>query len=234
MAAVSVTIITTLTSTPLPNNIPPPSQSLDAHIPLSATTTTIGPSLHHVHQNAIRHNNPLLWKRSTTPSAENNNEEDDEDDDTDGWKYLLRLYACGYRSGAYEEAIQPPPGQICVLDLRDGLYGFCKDPGEDGQDGKLDLKRDCGGWSGGCVDDYECKEGTDGVRCSAKAPAEAPGEGGKGRVEGVETWLVLPSFIPTLYPNVGRIGRRNNLKVKLKIAKERTTLFLEGATYPTA
>ncbi|KAK3948848.1 hypothetical protein QBC32DRAFT_327454 [Pseudoneurospora amorphoporcata] len=130
MAAVSVTVITTLTSVPQAF-----CQSyLTADGISSPVTTTIAPSFHPIHQSQNRHHNPLLLKRSSSSSPSPSSyfsSNDSDDDDTDGWKYVLRLYACGYRSGDYEDAIQPPPGQTCVLDLRDGFTGnnpYCTIP----------------------------------------------------------------------------------------------------------
>ncbi|KAK3397331.1 hypothetical protein B0T20DRAFT_415935 [Sordaria brevicollis] len=159
----SVTVITTLV-TSTPTTIVPRQQLLevvpDASNPSPPIVTTISPSLHLIHQ-----------------SRQESNSDNDTDDD-DGWKYAVRLYACGYRSGNFVEAIRPPPDQICVLDLRSGLYGFCKDPGE-GTGGRLDLKRDCSGWRGGCVDAFGCKEAECGAVGSGK---------GRNRFSEVETW----------------------------------------------
>lgn len=238
MAAVSVTVITTLTSAP---GLLPRYLTADNSINQPVTTTTIAPSFHYIHQNQNRHHlHPLLWKRSTsislpTSSKDDDNDDDDDDDGDDGWKYVRRLYACGYRSGDYEDAIQPPPGQICVLDLRDGLYGFCKDPAEK-HHGKLNLKRDCGGWRGGCVDEFGCKpdDGSGGKGGAGDSGGSAgPGgcgvvgeERGRKRFEGVETWLVpfLFSFFH-ISKGGGCIGGKNRFRDEKKRRwKERTTL----------
>ncbi|KAK1782854.1 hypothetical protein QBC45DRAFT_172791 [Copromyces sp. CBS 386.78] len=205
----------------------------------SPVTTTIAPSFHPTHQNQNRHHNPLLWKRSSSssPSPSSSFSSDDSDsDDTDGWKYVLRLYACGYRSGDYEDAIQPPPGQICVLDLRDGLYGFCKDPAEK-HNGKLNLKRDCGGWRGGCVDDLMCKpddvSGDKGDSGGSAGPGGCGvmGEGGeRKRFEGVETWLVSSLFFSSPI-GVVLLGR-SNLEIKDKGGRKERHCF-EGKELPS-